>query len=28
MSLTQRIALRAQAGTNSSVGVFYRYSWD
>jgi translocation and assembly module TamB len=28
MSVTQRIALRAQAGTNSSVGIFYRYSWD
>ena len=28
MSLTERIALRAQAGTNSSVGVFYRYLWD
>ncbi|HZN25441.1 MAG TPA: translocation/assembly module TamB domain-containing protein [Burkholderiales bacterium] len=28
MSLTERIAFRAQAGTNSSVGVFYRYSWD
>ena len=28
MSLTQRIALRAQAGTTSSVGVFYRYFWD
>jgi translocation and assembly module TamB len=27
-SLTQRIALRAQAGVPSSVGVFYRYSWD
>jgi translocation and assembly module TamB len=28
MSLTQRIALRAQAGTTSSLGVFYRYFWD
>lgn len=28
MSLTQRIALRAQTGTTSSLGVFYRYSWD
>ena len=27
-SLTQRLALRAQAGVPSSVGVFYRYSWD
>jgi len=28
MSLTQRISLRAQAGIPSSLGVFYRYSWD
>jgi translocation and assembly module TamB len=28
MSLTERIALRAQAGTTSSVGIFYRYFWD
>ena len=28
MSLTQRIALRAQAGQTSSFGVFYRYGWD
>ena len=28
MSLTQRIALRAQTGSASSLGVFYRYSWD
>jgi len=27
-TLTQRIALRAQTGTASSVGIFYRYSWD
>jgi translocation and assembly module TamB len=27
-SLTQRLALRAQAGVPSSLGVFYRYSWD
>ncbi|HEV7802880.1 MAG TPA: translocation/assembly module TamB domain-containing protein [Burkholderiales bacterium] len=27
-SLTQRIALRAQAGLTSSLGVFYRYGWD
>jgi translocation and assembly module TamB len=27
-SLTQRIALRAQTGSASSLGVFYRYSWD
>ncbi|MGZ8266043.1 MAG: translocation/assembly module TamB domain-containing protein [Burkholderiales bacterium] len=28
MSLTERIALRAQTGLTSSVGVFYRYVWD
>jgi len=28
MSLTQRIALRAQTGSASSLGVFYRYAWD
>jgi translocation and assembly module TamB len=27
-SLTQRIALRAQAGVPSSLGIFYRYGWD
>jgi translocation and assembly module TamB len=27
-SLTQRLALRAQAGQTSSFGVFYRYGWD
>jgi translocation and assembly module TamB len=27
-SLTQRLALRAQAGVPSSLGIFYRYSWD
>ena len=27
-TLTQRIALRAQAGTTSAFGVFYRYGWD
>jgi translocation and assembly module TamB len=27
-TLTQRIALRAQVGLASSLGVFYRYSWD
>ena len=27
-SLTQRIALRAQAGTTSSAGIFYRLFWD
>jgi translocation and assembly module TamB len=28
LTLTQRIALRAQTGTTSSLGVFYRYFWD
>lgn len=28
MSLTERIALRAQAGLTSSVGIYYRYFWD
>jgi translocation and assembly module TamB len=28
MTLTERIALRAQAGTTSSLGIFYRYFWD
>ncbi len=28
MTLTKRIALRAQAGQTSSVGVFYRFGWD
>jgi translocation and assembly module TamB len=28
MSLTERLALRAQAGTTSSLGIFYRYWWD
>lgn len=27
-TLTQRVALRAETGTASSVGVFYRYVWD
>ncbi|HEX2827216.1 MAG TPA: translocation/assembly module TamB domain-containing protein [Burkholderiales bacterium] len=27
-ALTQRVALRAQAGVPSSFGVFYRYGWD
>jgi translocation and assembly module TamB len=27
-SLTQRISLRAQTGTTSGLGAFYRYSWD
>jgi hypothetical protein len=28
LSLTDRISLRAQTGTTSGVGVYYRYSWD
>jgi translocation and assembly module TamB len=28
LSLTQRIALRAQTGETSLLGLFYRYSWD
>ena len=28
LSLTQRISLRAQTGTTSGAGVYYRYSWD
>ena len=28
MTLTQRIALRAQAGRTGSFGLFYRYAWD
>lgn len=28
LSLTERITLRAQTGTSSGAGVFYRYSWD
>jgi translocation and assembly module TamB len=28
MTLTQRIALRAQTGHTSSLGLFYRYAWD
>ncbi|HZM34761.1 MAG TPA: translocation/assembly module TamB domain-containing protein [Burkholderiales bacterium] len=27
-ALTQRFSLRGQTGTTSSVGVFYRFSWD
>ena len=27
-TLTQRTVLRAQTGTASSVGIFYRYAWD
>ncbi len=28
LSLTERISLRAQTGTSSGAGVYYRYSWD
>jgi translocation and assembly module TamB len=28
MTLTQRVVARVEAGTASSVGVFYRYKWD
>jgi translocation and assembly module TamB len=28
MTLTQRVAVRAQTGRTSSLGLFYRYSWD
>jgi translocation and assembly module TamB len=28
LSLTDRISLRAQTGTTSGAGVYYRYSWD
>lgn len=28
LSLTERISLRAQTGTTSGGGIFYRYSWD
>jgi translocation and assembly module TamB len=28
LSLTQRISLRAQTGSSSGAGVYYRYSWD
>jgi translocation and assembly module TamB len=27
-SLTQRLAVRAETGTSSGVGLFYRFSWD
>jgi translocation and assembly module TamB len=27
-SLTQRVSVRGQTGTSSSVGLFYRYAWD
>ena len=28
VSLTQRLALRAETGTSSGVGLYYRFSWD
>ncbi len=28
LALTQRLALRAETGTSSGVGLFYRFSWD
>jgi translocation and assembly module TamB len=28
MTVTQRVALRAETGRNSSLGLFYRYAWD
>jgi translocation and assembly module TamB len=28
LSLTDRISVRAQTGTTSGMGVYYRYSWD
>jgi translocation and assembly module TamB len=28
LSLTNRISVRAQTGTISGLGVYYRYSWD
>jgi translocation and assembly module TamB len=27
-TLTQRVSLRAETGTSSGLGVFYRFSWD
>jgi translocation and assembly module TamB len=27
-SLTQRLSLRAETGTSSGIGLFYRFSWD
>jgi translocation and assembly module TamB len=27
-SLTQRLAVRAETGTSSGIGLFYRFSWD
>jgi translocation and assembly module TamB len=28
LALTQRLAVRAETGTSSGVGLFYRFSWD
>jgi translocation and assembly module TamB len=28
LSLTQRLSVRAETGTSSGVGLFYRFSWD
>jgi translocation and assembly module TamB len=28
LSLTQRFAVRAETGTSSGIGLFYRFSWD
>lgn len=28
LSLTRRLSLRAETGTASGIGFFYRYSWD
>jgi translocation and assembly module TamB len=28
LSLTQRLAVRAETGTSSGIGLFYRFSWD
>ncbi len=28
LALTQRLSLRAETGTSSGVGLFYRFSWD
>ena len=27
-SLTQRLSVRAETGTSSGLGLFYRFSWD
>jgi translocation and assembly module TamB len=28
LSLTQRLSVRAETGTSSGIGLFYRFSWD